>query len=772
MSEKITKKSLLVLLWLCIGVAVSGHAGTTRSTIDLDDGPLTSGSTYTYPSRTFVSGGESSEYSRGEYIKVSGTTTFGGSGSGYTLNLQRIETVGDATISINSAGTAGVNVYAGQLTPAGNQTLTVNLGAGSGQDARNRFSIDSLEQNGSMKINVSNYSTFAIYGPAILGTIGGSGGTTFTLDMKGRTAEASLASGTVLANGTIGGMGYLAVGNGLTIASADDGGSGSASLVVNGDLNVVTALGSTTRGTLFLGGTSLPTHLSITNNGTLSAGEIYIDENVVMTAGSRGVIDAEALFITADFTEARDVDTRVSGLTSVDEGVVYTVSGTGDIFAGGMDLYGTLTNSGATTVTFGTANTLSSLNVVDGSIAAAAGGLKIDYADIFITSEDIVPFTSLDASAAALNLGTSDVTVSLDGNATTFAADRGITIGNYRQLLGDVSLTGTGGSMTVTGSAAIGSQSAGARVFLHLEAGTTANFNKGLVLDRYGSLNAVGNATVNLGSAGANGDLNLVGDNALVGDTGQLTINSNGSTRKFTVSGHNNIAHGNINAAGFDLTVTAGDILSVAGTGTPGLTVRSASVAGRLDLGTDAFTDVSGNEKGAYLTLNGDMAVSSGGIVAANYGTAHIATTGGRFTVDQGGSLIAETGTIEARGFSGIAINGSFTAGWTDTGGSGNVARLDTDSSVTIGSTGRVSVTTELAKNAALNQVLINAAGAITNNGNWDYMSMYGKMRFGMAAGDTQLLITDLSNQLSGTDEEKRRQALANLREMWGENQI
>ncbi|MCD8351089.1 MAG: autotransporter outer membrane beta-barrel domain-containing protein [Planctomycetaceae bacterium] len=751
-----TKKCLL-LLFLTLAVIGSARAAN----IDLDDGPLIG----TYNSPTFYSGGESGEYRTDEAITVKGTTTFGGRGTGYTLTVNSLITEGSATVNISSAGTQGVNVILNQLTPASDQTLTLNLNAGMSGDNRNTLFINALGVNGSVNATVGRYATFSVFGSRDLGRAGGSAPVAFNLNLTDVTSEASFAGGTTLHHGTIGGMGTIAVGRGMTISSHEDGGT--ATLRITGDLNIVTELGGTARGALSFGDSSRNTFIDFSSNGTLRAGEVTIGENVILS-GTRGTFDVESLLVTEDFADASGVDMKVSGLTVVDAGVTYTVAGTGDVFAGGMDLFGTLTNSGATTITFGKANALSSLNVVDGTIVAAAGGLKIDYADIFITSEDIVPFTSLDASAAALNLGTSDVTVSLDGNSTTFAVDRGISIGNYRQLLGDVSLTGTGGSMTVTGSAVIGGESAGARVALNLAAGTTANFNKGLVLDRYGSLVALGNATVNLGSANANGDLNLIGDNALVGIPGQLTINSNGSTRKFSVSGHNNIAHGNVNAAGFDLTVNAGGMLNVASNEIAGLAVRSATVSGRLDLGTDAYNDIDGTIAAGLLSLTGDMVISSGGIVAANHDDARISTTGGRFTVEQGGSLIAETGTIYANGFSGIAINGSFTAGWDGT----DVARLDTNSSVVIGSTGKVSVTKELAQKAAVGMSLINASGTITNNGNWDYLSMYGKMRFGLDAGDTQLIITDLSNQLIGTDEEKRRQALANLREMWGENQI
>lgn len=770
------KNSLFILIAsLFVLACAHGFAGTP---VNIDNG-LSSSLSSPYMNVDFVSeSGSPAESATNRETWIAGNIVFGGDEMGYSATISRINVEsGPTMVAITSAtgGSRNIHLSVDRISSNASSPLTININNGTGSDwnSRNTLVVNHLEKNGSTIINVAQNAAFVLNTADYLGD-GGGVGNSFILDLDG--GQASLAGGSTLANGSIGGWGELAVGTGLAIGSnlATDTTDADFRVDLGRTLNVTSSLGGPADGQLTFG-TVGSGDVSMDINGALNAGAIVINEKVAMTGNVTGSVNTRTLTINDNFAEEANVAVRVSGLTSVDKDATYTVKGINDEFLGGMKVSGILKGDTTDTrITLGTGpGSMGTINLTGGQIASGGGRFSIDYADIRIVTATGggagTQTTALDASAGRLNLGTSNVTVNLSRTGSTiFDITDEIDINNYAQLGGTVTLSGAAGTMKVGGTGVIGNASASSAVTMHLDANTTAHFENGLLLNNYGALVADGaGATVLLGDGVTAGDLTLTGNNQLLGIAAPLNIAASGAGGKISVSGLDNVAHGNVNANRSALTVNAGSILSVAG-GSLGLGfgVASAAVRGRLELGDSVLG-------GGHLTSASDVHVYSGGSIVANHDTATIGGggPGNAFVVDKGGFFAMETADVRTSGFDSTTINGSFTAGWVGVGAGGRPTTLYADAPVTIGKSGSISVTKDLAKYATTGQILIDTTIAgtntLTNNANSSYKSMYGQLEFDVTNNGQYLEIVGVSNQLTGNRATDIPLALANLRDIW-----
>ena len=724
-------------------------------------------------------------------------------GKGFTLNLGTLQAAGAGTSTLNivtaNANAAGnkavkLNVTNVDLTAVGH--LAIDIGASASKTDFNSVTIGTLgaannAANLDLTVRENSKLTITSVMGGELGATGGGGGM-FNLDLV--KADAEILEGVTLVNGSIGvisapagSTANLAIGGaGLTV-------DGAAAFLRadNGTLNVLTALGSDTFADVTVGGTG--GNLQILNNSTLNVGNLTVETGAVFSGGlPAGTLNVNGnLAVKDDFTDAAGVATKVKGTTDIATGATYQVAGTNNVYAGKMTIEGTLSNDNAATIKTGTydaANKLltrGEIEIVDGSIVAdATGALKIDNADILVSSVTANPV--LDASAAKLDLATSNLKVDIDptGTAMTIDATAGVDLNSYAQLNGNVEQTA--GIVTVNEASSIGSATASERVEYKLTAASNAIFKKGLTLENYGALSTdATNGTVTLGEANKPVNLTMKDNTLLLGDAGGTLTIADASTKgsKIVVDGYDAQIMGTVNAANFAIEIKQGKDLRVAGAG---LTVKGMDIYGSLDLGDEDYLGT-GVAAGAAINTTADIRVQKGGFVAANVDSV-ITNTGpntNKFHVLDGANLMADYGNITLTGFKSVEIDGIYTAGL-DAAGSPTTAKiLSANSDINIGSSGVVALNADLASvatagtqtapNVVDGTVIMTATGTgkINTVKELSNTSMLGTFGFSLTDNQQTLYVSSVDNQvkLDGTEAD-RQQALWNLQGMWGKNQI
>ena len=706
-----------------------------------------------------------------------GTLTIGqdgGAGYGFELSAGTVDLNGGDVIVTSAASASAatgknVSLNVTQLDLATANTLAIT---GAAADATAAVTVATLNSAAGGTIDIGANGTLTVTGTATA--------TNLNLTFSAAGAQASFANGLTLGEGSIAataaGESYMAVGTGglsldnATPANASIGADGG-TLKVLVDLADKTAYGDVTLGTN--GAT-----IDIQNNGALYVGKLTVNEGTEFAAAGLGSLYADSLEINNTgavnrFTDSATVNTVVKGLTTIKTGARYDVAGTGNQYQGGMTLeagaFLVNVTAGNTTITLGTgANNLAALNLDGGSIISSANTFKIDYADIAITTAgmDVLYATG------ALDLSTSAVTVNMATatDANSIQADGGITMKSYSQISGNMAVSTTVGKMTVADKAVIGKTGATDAIALTVN-GDSVAFEGGARLDEMGAIISGTTAgTVNLGTAAVGADLELAGNATLDGLTNNdLTIvNTAAGTAasRLVAIGSGNQALGEIVATDVDLVVNstspAGTPALVVSQGTTnGLDVNSVTVQqGELALGSAAGAGL--------LTTRGDAVVMAGGTLSANDIASTIAGTAGHtLRVASGGSITANGVDLRATGFNSVTIDGTYTAGY-----NGGNAIFSSDAGITIGATGIVAMSNDLAMNVVINDVLLHSDVAITNSGASSWTSMFGTFNYVLDNADQDLVVSVITNRVVGDDATSRANAYANLQRMWGNNQI
>lgn len=711
-------------------------------------------------------------------------------------NLNRNVTLNLGGLSLNAGGSASF----GDGTVNGTVTVTASTLAADGGAAA------------SLTVETNSTVTFTSVSNDTLGRVDGSGS---NVDVNLAGGSLGFANAVTLGKGTltvsrsstlaVGGTGFTV--SGRTPADAQLVITGSNNLTVLKDLNDPNTLGNLTiggNGATAAGGT-----LSMMDpNATLTVGKLVFGAGAQFVANAAGKITADGLDVNGNFNDAANVQTTVSGLTTIKRGATYYVNGSdanANVYRGGMLVQGVLhggSDGNLAAVELGASmDDLRDIRVDGGSIAAGTGRFDVNYADIKIISatapSGAVPAT-LDASGGRLNLEKSDVTVQLNSStAATIYADEGIVANSYRQLAGrvDISTGGASGKMVVNETAVIGSSDASNQVQFDVS-GNSVQFASGLTLDKYGAVTATRTGgVVNVGSLGADDSANIVanGNNQLYAADGLiLGFNdlSRDQTGRMTWNGIGNTAYGFIDQSGFAVSVRPAAELTVAtGTADYGYNVGSMTVYGRLRMGTNKYPGAAGTGVSGIVQSNGNVSVKSGGSIVADYATARIINTGSEanvFKVDEGGTLRANTATVRVEDFKSADINGTFVAGLLDsTAAPTTAARLVANSDINISSTALITMTTELAKTVTSSATADNATKLIqvenspgstykiNNKANMSSKSMLGLFEYALNSDSTVLYVQKAAGQISlDGSESDRLQAWENLRDIWGEKQV
>lgn len=777
------------LALVLLGAGIDHAAEINLATNSLESGG-TSGDTYVFSSTGgVIPGGSTGDYRVNSSDTLVIGADAGGGGAGFTLNADLTIVLdsspapssfsvvgagsGDVTLSIR-----GLNINNGGTATFGSAATTQHNVTVSGGD------LTIGAKAATMDFYKNSTVTFSSVTENMLGNTGKA-----TINLQGGALGFTNSSSLTLGNGSINVSedSTLAAKGGLILGAKNDV-AGSESLLdihAGKELTILKEVGSSALGSLTVGkaGSNGGT-LKLGAGSTLNVGALIFDVGGTLDdagADTDTSINAGSLQIKTDFVDSATITTSVTGLTTIDSGVTYTVKGTTNVYSGGMLVKGTLLGDDGAAITLGSSLAdLKTIQVDGGSIKAqGAGDFTINFADVVITKSGSDP--ALDASDGKLNLANSTLTVNMAtaADAATINATSGIAVNSYRQLVGNIDLLTTGaGQMTVSGAAVIGSGSASQKVTLDVS-GNAANFVGGLTLDNYGAISSTNSdGTVTVG----NGVINANGNNHLDADSKTLTINTaSGSTGRMNWNGTGNTVSGNVVQKDFDVNVGSLAQLTISSSSiTKGYEVGSLTVSGKLGLGTASDVGV--------IESNGNVTVKSGGSLFAN-NDAYLYSVGGGsnvLKVDKGGTLSAANGTINARDFKSVDINGTYIVGLAN-GAATPVesSHLIANSDITVGSSGLITMTAELASVASASQnvndatILLkidNSAGTnftITNNANMSSMSMLGKYQFGLNSDASILYLTDASGKviLDGSDAD-RWQAIKNLQDMWGKNQI
>lgn len=739
--------------------------------------------------------------------------TIGGAGSGFSTSIGRLQQVnsdpGAAVLNIEDTGSGGVKLTVGALALNEGSALTINLDASASASSTNELIITQLEQQ-----NANADTAFTVGANSRL-TIRGIDNNKFgganKLDLTLNGAQAVIANGVTLVKGTIAAAGgavssLAAGGSGLTVKGAA---VGDAVLSVGGSstLNVVTSVktqyAASDYANVTVGGTAGEIDI---NNGVMNLGNLTLNTDAAFSAMSAtGELNVFGnLKVNTDFADVDNIVTTVHGTTEVAANKTYTVSGTQNNYQGAMTLAGTLAYGdfagGAIKMgsyVNGNPVSMGSITVKGGDIAVAGGDFKIDNADILVTQANLAGDTIGVAAMSTLDLSTSDLTIKLDAptatnNTVGITTGMGIALRGYAQLAGKaaVDATASGGRLVVEQPAVIGSVEAGTEVALDV-AGDAVVFNQGLTLDTNGAVTALNSPTgkITLGSAANAADLVLNGNNKLYAANSSTLMFASGHAdgARMIVGGKNNVAYGEIDSSPLAASVRANGQLTVATDHNPastavGLKVASMTVSGDLLLGSKTYPG--GAMHSGVVSTVGGFTVAAGGRVVADYRDAYLNGNAGvlgdaALTVAKGGALVADTAAVNARGYASVDIDGMFTAGALD--GVGAAARLRTDSDVTIGSTGVISLTSKLAataiadENAAVATRLIETdlGKTIASKAPLANQSMLGAFNFALNDAQNVLYIKTASGRVSlDGSYEDRLQALHNLRDMWGGKQV
>ena len=591
----------------------------------------------------------------GAIVKAgTGTAIFSGA-SDYTGTT----TIGAGVLELQNAG--GLGATNGATTVSANAQLRLS-------SASSMNVLDAITLNGT-----GTADNGALRSVAGANTVSGN----ITLGSNARIDAAT--AGSLAINGSIsGGTNTLFVGAGQNVSIAGS---------ISGSGNVYAE--GITQTSLFKDGTQT---LTLSGNNTYT-GDTRINQGNVTVASGGSLGNGSDVFISTNGTLTVSTDTAVAtlqewgqnngGTASIGNGATLTVNGNATNFfmnsvggagslakagTGTMNLYGTQSYTGTTTVSAGklsSAFALSSTNV-----SVTGGNFEANGANILGDSAIV------GISGGTYTLGGNDTVGSFSISGGAFGGSNTLTAATYALNGGTVTANLGAGAATATGGTTALNGTLGA---------TTVNVSGGTV--NLGSANRLADTaavTVSSGTLGMGAFNDTVGSLALSGGTlggsGTLTAST------YALNG------GNINAV-----LGAGAITVGGGTNTLGS-------AERLNSGS-SLTVNSGQ-----LTLGGNETVSSlagsgGNLALGDYSL----TLGGNSYSNSFAGVISGNGSLVKNGTGYLRLSGNNTYG----GGTFlNGGTLDSDSTNAFG-TGFIVV----GSGTTLNLESHNVANSITNNG-------------------------------------------------------
>ncbi len=501
------------------------------------------------------------------------------------------------------------------------------------------------------------------------------------------TAQFTLASPSAGATATVGGLSVSVSDPGESSAAVRN--TGSATLVVNGDVDVS-------------GGSAFVILSSATTTGPALSATGAVTVTGVDSASIDGTLVAGSLRVSGSVASATFETVDIAGSATLvgDSGATFVIDAptvAGPATVGDLDVSTTGSGSSATVIVSGTAglivtggttvNTSSGTALVDLTTAGVANGPALDVGtDLSVTVGSGT--ARLDASSATVASGTF---VTVGGNLGVTAGTGTATI----DLSGASVSPGAGAVLAVSGDAnlAVTAGSGTARFDL-----SSASVADGMVASVTGTLTVsatAGSAQIDLSNASATpGPVLDVGTDLTVSGTAiGLDASVSGS---LAVSGTLSVVTGAIlvepsggevppDLAIATIADTGGSVSLTATTGSVTIDLDGSSLAVTEALTLDAVGDVVVELGEATLSTGGNFAADSDSAILIQQGTA--SATG---TLDIGGDIILTLNTATASATPGIAIGGNgstvaITASGTLTAGNGQTDVAITAQSLNLG---------------------------------------------------------------------------------------
>jgi len=395
-------------------------------------------------------------------VNTNAATVFGGAVGG-TSALASLTTNAGGTTSIGgSVTTTGVQTYNDAVTLTGNAVLTgttptfASTVVGGGNDLTLNFS-GTTTVNGANFTGIRNLATGNAGATQLTGAITTSGTQTYNdaVTLTGATTLASSGNGAIAFNGTVNGAQTLAVNTtgATTFASAVGGTTALTSLTTNaggttsiGGSSVRTTGNQTYNDNVSLGA---PTTFVTTANGSITAnGGVAANGHLLTIAAGLGNVvmqNAANDLATVSVTSATNValrDTNAIDFGTSTIGANLTVSAGGAVTDSGA-----ISVAGATTINAGAANdvTLDNLNDFAGNVSVQSGR-NVRLNDINSLTLDLSNISTLTATAVG--------TVTLAGQLTATGAGDAIIVSGSRFVnnAGAGALSASGGRWLVWSS--------------------------------------------------------------------------------------------------------------------------------------------------------------------------------------------------------------------------------------------------------------------------------------------------------------------------------
>ncbi|MFD1033455.1 filamentous hemagglutinin N-terminal domain-containing protein [Sphingomonas hankookensis] len=510
--------------------------------------------------------------------------------------------------------------------------------------------------------------------------------------LAGRSVAATARGGALNGTAVVTSGDAVLVGQSIDLASADTGGSLSATSVASLAIGSVRTTGDATLtagttgtfGTVTTGGA-----LGVTSNGALRFDRLA--GRTITATAKEGALSGTALAATGDAVligGSIEVATVESGGTlsaqSIGSSTIGTVqaSGNATLIAGTTGSYGTVTAGGTLSATAAGALRFDRLTgrsvaassqggTLTGTAVVARGDAVLGGQSIDIGSVESAGSLSADATAGGLRFGT----IAAGGNAVlraTGAATLGGTVatgGAYRVTAGSIALDGVqraGGEvrLVATGGAITGTSG------LTLASGTATGATAGgtpIILDATGGIDLAG-ATLRAGTGSA---LALRAGRGQAIRLGSVEAGSlggfDGSAPTDRLTHDGNVTTGDLTLGRLAVTLSAGDLTvgRIAASGPVSLIASSGSIRGgdltagtlearagsTLALGSATVGGSATLEAGTIdlraLTAQALTIKTAGTVGGANGGTTALRTTGGDLTVEAG---TARLGSVDSAG--------------------------------------------------------------------------------------------------------------------------